>query len=188
VFLFEKERYSNPFAGWKLALWLISAMDARGTIDDFIHRHHVGKRAAGTIDDFMHGRQGALWMTSSMDSTEEGEREGNKVIWSKTTTGIMATYFRIVRFLRAHANEKNQRIEIDKTTAWIMAMNVVHIAAGLYFAIGVSLSLSILEPKTLLECFINKKNHAGRGKKNWNQIPCLNRSWMKGFHDFVDLA
>jgi hypothetical protein len=30
VFLSEKERYSNPFAGGQLALWLISAMDARG--------------------------------------------------------------------------------------------------------------------------------------------------------------
>jgi hypothetical protein len=47
---------------------------------------HIGGRAAGTIDDFIHGRQGALWMTSSMDATEGGKqsvlvlvREGNKV-------------------------------------------------------------------------------------------------------------
>jgi len=35
---------------------------------------HIGGRATGTIDDFIHGRQGALWMTSSMDATEEGKR------------------------------------------------------------------------------------------------------------------
>jgi hypothetical protein len=31
------------------------------------------RRATGTIDDFIHGRQGALWMTSSMDTTEGGK-------------------------------------------------------------------------------------------------------------------
>ena len=35
---------------------------------------HIGGRAAGTIDDFIHGRQGALWMTSSMDATEGGKQ------------------------------------------------------------------------------------------------------------------
>jgi hypothetical protein len=31
-------------------------------------------KAAGTIDDFIHGRQGALWMISSMGATAEGEQ------------------------------------------------------------------------------------------------------------------
>ena len=31
-------------------------------------------RAAGTMDDFIHGRQGALWMTSSMDAIEGGKQ------------------------------------------------------------------------------------------------------------------
>jgi hypothetical protein len=56
-------------------------MDSRGhseTIHDFIHGHCIGKRAAGTIDDFIHGFQGALWMTSSMDATEEGEQSDLK--------------------------------------------------------------------------------------------------------------
>ena len=49
-------------------------------MDDFIHGRHKGretvcegevfqllwKRATGTKDDFIPGRQGALWMTSSM--------------------------------------------------------------------------------------------------------------------------
>jgi hypothetical protein len=39
---------------------------------DFIHGCHTGGRATGTIDDFIHGRQGALWMTSSMDAIQEG--------------------------------------------------------------------------------------------------------------------
>jgi hypothetical protein len=81
VFLSEKERYSNPFVGGPLALWLISAisaLDARGHKDDFIHGRHVGKRAAGTMDDFIYGHQGALWMTSSMDGTEEGEQSDLK--------------------------------------------------------------------------------------------------------------
>ena len=38
-----------------------------------VHLEAAGKeRAAGTIDDFIHGRQGALWMTSSMDAIQEG--------------------------------------------------------------------------------------------------------------------
>jgi hypothetical protein len=43
-------------------------------MDDFIHGLHTGGRATGTIDDFIHGLQGALWMTSSLDSTE-GEKQ-----------------------------------------------------------------------------------------------------------------
>ena len=40
-----------------------------------VHLDAAGKeRATGTIDDFIHGRQGALWMTSSMDATEEGKQ------------------------------------------------------------------------------------------------------------------
>ena len=68
-------------------------------------------RAAGTIDDFIHGRQGALWMTSSMDATEGGELEQRVLVlvtWSSSKAKSK---------LWAHANEKNQRIEIDKTTA-----------------------------------------------------------------------
>ena len=30
------------------------------------------------MDDFTHGRQGALWMISSMDATEEGEQNNLK--------------------------------------------------------------------------------------------------------------
>jgi hypothetical protein len=50
-------------------------------MDDFIHGRHtvtgwtLRGRAAGTIDDFIHGRQGALWMTSSMDATEGGKQK-----------------------------------------------------------------------------------------------------------------
>jgi hypothetical protein len=34
------------------------------------YRSLSGGRAAGNIDDFIHGREGALWMNSSMDATE----------------------------------------------------------------------------------------------------------------------
>jgi hypothetical protein len=44
-------------------------------MDDFIHGLHIGGRATGTIDGFIHGRQGALWMTSSMDATEGGKQK-----------------------------------------------------------------------------------------------------------------
>jgi hypothetical protein len=49
-------------------------------MDDFIHGHHTVTegRAAGTIEDFIHGRQGALWMTSSMDAIQE---EGPLAQW-----------------------------------------------------------------------------------------------------------
>ena len=71
--------------------------------------HHIGGRAAGTIDDFIHGRQGALWMTSSMDATEGGKQSVLVLVtWSSSKAKSK---------LWAHANEKNQRIEIDKTTA-----------------------------------------------------------------------
>ena len=46
-------------------------------MNDFIHGRHRGRgtnRAAGTTDDFFRGRQGALWMISFMDATEEGEQ------------------------------------------------------------------------------------------------------------------
>ena len=49
-------------------------------MDDFIHGHHTGGRAAGTIDDFIHGRQGALWMTSSMDATEGGKQKVLQIV------------------------------------------------------------------------------------------------------------
>jgi hypothetical protein len=44
-------------------------------------------------------------------------REGHKVILRKTATGISVKFFWIVKLLWAHANEKTQDIEIDKTTA-----------------------------------------------------------------------
>jgi hypothetical protein len=73
------------------------------TIDDFIHRCHIGKRV--------------LYMTSSMDTMGHygclhpwtPQRKGGKVIWSKTTTWIMEQYFQIVKFLWAlwaHANKE----------------------------------------------------------------------------------
>jgi hypothetical protein len=55
-------------------------------MDDFIHAilrfHgcHTGGRAAGTIDDFIHGRQGALWMTPSMDATEAGKQKVLQIV------------------------------------------------------------------------------------------------------------
>jgi hypothetical protein len=52
-----------------------------------------------------------------------------------------------------------------------------HGASGLQFQIGESLSLSILEQKTVHERFINRKNSC-RKKENidLNQIPCLNQN------------
>jgi hypothetical protein len=35
-------------------------------------------RAAGTMYDFIYGRQGALWMTSSMDATKRGQQSDLK--------------------------------------------------------------------------------------------------------------
>jgi hypothetical protein len=49
-------------------------------MDDFIHGCHTGGRATGTIDDFIHGRQGALWMTSSMDATEGGKKKALQIV------------------------------------------------------------------------------------------------------------
>jgi hypothetical protein len=70
---------------------------------------HIGERAAGTIDDFIHGRQGALWMTSSMDATEGGKQSVLVLVtWSSSKAKSK---------LWAHANEKNQRIEIDKNNS-----------------------------------------------------------------------
>jgi hypothetical protein len=47
---------------------------------DFIHGCHTRGRAAGIIDDFIHGRQGALWMTSSMDATEGGKQKVLQIV------------------------------------------------------------------------------------------------------------
>ncbi len=65
-----------------------------GTIDDFIYGLHVGKRAAGTIDEFIHGpgRQRALWMTSSMDATEEGEQSDLKQDNNKNHCDVLSDY------------------------------------------------------------------------------------------------
>ena len=72
---------------------------------------HIGGRAAGTIDDFIHGRQGALWMTSSMDATEGGKQSVLVLVtWSSSKAKSK---------LWAHANEKNQRVEIDKNNSMI---------------------------------------------------------------------
>jgi hypothetical protein len=49
-------------------------------MDDFIHGLHTGGRATGTIDDFIHGRQGALWMTSSMDAKEGGKQKVLQIV------------------------------------------------------------------------------------------------------------
>ena len=46
----------------------------------FIHGRHTGGRATGTIDDCIHGRQGALWMTSSMDATEGGKQKVLQIV------------------------------------------------------------------------------------------------------------
>jgi hypothetical protein len=51
-----------------------------------------------------------------MDATEGGEQSDLKQDYNRNPM-IMATHFRIVEFLWAHANEKTQRIETDKTTA-----------------------------------------------------------------------
>jgi hypothetical protein len=45
-----------------------------------------------------------------------------------------------------------------------MATYVLHIASGLFFRIGVSLSLSILQQETIHESFIAEKIRAGRRK------------------------
>jgi hypothetical protein len=83
--------------------------------------------------------------------------------------------------MQIDANEKNQRIEIDKTTSWIMTTYHryvclavdLHIASGFYSQIGVSLSLSILNSK--LENFLwmlhKIKKFMQEQGKNWNRIP-----------------
>jgi hypothetical protein len=135
---------------------LIPLQEGRCTMAGFCHGHRgyyiwlhpwTPRRKEGSWHcRLLHLWTPALWMKSSMDATEGGE-QSDLNFWSKTTTEIMATYFWIVKFLWAHANEKNQCIEMDKTTEWIMAVYVLHIASGLYFQIGASLSLSIHKTK-----------------------------------------
>ena len=57
------------------------------------------KRAAGTMAEFCHGRQGALWMTSSMDATEGREQSDLKQDNSRNHGDV-------VKFLWAHATKK----------------------------------------------------------------------------------
>jgi hypothetical protein len=119
----------------------------------FIHGRHTGPggRAAGTIDDFIHGRQGALWMTSSMDSHRGRETKGfclgpTRTCWHMQTenSGIEILQNNNINHgcfmescccfvmkekclqleakssfghMQFDANDKNQHIAIDKTTA-----------------------------------------------------------------------
>jgi hypothetical protein len=128
-------------------------------MDDFIHGHHTEGRAAGTIDEFTHGRQGALWMTLSMDATEGWKQKVPQVVLVQLEPA--GTY-----------KHRIQVLKIYKATTQIMTTYVLHIASGLFFRIGASLSLSILNSKTVHEYFIKKKNSCrSKENKNWNQIP-----------------
>ena len=78
------------------------------------HRGRGTYRAAGTMDDYIHGRQGALWMITSMDATEGGEQQHALSRSLATYVLDIALYFRIVASLSwssskppAHANEKS---------------------------------------------------------------------------------
>ena len=101
VFLSEKERYSNSFGRGQQALRMTSSLDARGHYGwlhpwtpqregDSLEGEEfqlLWKRAAGTKDDFIPGRQGALWMTSSMDATEGGRTRSTQhchTLWFST--------------------------------------------------------------------------------------------------------
>ena len=66
------------------------------------------------MDDYIHGRQGALWMITSMDATEGGEQQHALSRSLATYVLDIALYFRIVASLSwssskppAHANEKS---------------------------------------------------------------------------------
>jgi hypothetical protein len=66
-----------------------------------------------------------------------------------------------------------------------MATNVLHIASGLYFWIGASLSLSILDSKTVHECLKNRKIHAGIRKMKIG-IKSITQSFLnESFEAFV---
>jgi hypothetical protein len=70
-----------------------------------------------------------------------------------------------------------------------MAMHVLHIASGLFFWICASLSLCILEPQTIFECFINREQFIQEeGKQKLKSNSYLNSSLMKGFGAFVNFA
>ena len=63
-----------------------------------------------------------------------------------------------------------------------MTTYVLHIASGLYFRISASLSLSILDSKTVHEWW--KKSCRNKENKTWNQTLKLtgNHSWMKALN------
>jgi hypothetical protein len=90
--------------------------------------------SGGTMDDFIHGRHRERETKGSSSCQHKSWRRTaswNHVVvlsWRKNAFGCM----------QFDANEKHQHIEIDKTTAWIMATYVLHIASGLFFRIGVS--------------------------------------------------
>jgi hypothetical protein len=68
-----------------------------------------------------------------------------------------------------------------------MTTYVLHIASGLYFRISAFLSLSILDSKTVHECFIQKKKiMQEQGKQNLESNSITQSFLNESFEAFVD--